>query len=242
MKTNQIQFTQSLIYIIGAIALSIILIGCGPNKTAVSGKELSLSSRSTHQQRSNTNFSVITIDSNEYLADCNKIESNDDFVIAQMVSHYHLFGEENNSVTYLRFSEIIEEFESDHDFKIKFYSWKADSIGTVDEPKALRFRLQNRNNAADTTGYFSELTYNVLANFNKSSSLTSKLAQTIIVIADLDLSDDVLQIAGYQNGKTQADFQADALIPAFYANPNKYRYEYRGKSRAKILQELHPPH
>lgn len=124
---------------------------------------------------------------------------------------------------------------------IKMYRWKAStSTAPYLDTNPLSFQVVRASNGtilmqtrtslsgADMTNLRSSL------GLSTSTSASDVLAQTILIVANVDYDWQAIKIALY-NSSDSAVAEVDALLPAFLANPNSYL-----AAKPLVLGRLHP--
>lgn len=232
MKTQNVKMMMSLM-VVGAS-----LVGCGANK--ITAQEQSTAVVSDFSSRN-----PVSTDTQKPLATCNQ-GSNDDLT-ASLRQYEDQFGTPRNDYIRVRMNNINDAFSAD-DFYVAAFRWKANSSGNVHmDTTPLKIRVEKLNSQFFTavSNYASNLNWasmNAIAE-NQKVSITNMNDFFEQFSLTVDLQDplaeyDAIKLVVYQG--TTAVSELDMLLPTFYANPNDYKTDPQGGTRAQVLQDIHP--
>ena len=240
MKNTELKKRNSSVLLLTVLMTASLSIGCGSQKTT---------SGSTSQG------SRIGADGSQKVAECNRLNAS--FINTDMKTLYHN-GEASFEFIYLKINSIdTQAFSGLNDYYVRFFSWEAlDDENASISQDPLKFRIERKGFSGQgipITGYYDTLSYTMLKEiideYNSNYPATAItgagpndwFSQIHFVVSGLTRYDDAIKIAGY-GGSGNAVHEADALIPAFYSNPNTYETQVDpdGKKRSTILTGLHP--
>lgn len=155
----------------------------------------------------------------------------------------------------LALETIPEKFKTENEY-LQFWRWKVNTNNEIsmDTSAPLSFYIVRK----DTNQYISEaltkISWNelqtLIVNYNiPATTLEESFQQLRFIVStrDVSLVYDVLRTNFYSPDTNVSQFQVDALIPVYDANPNDYQYIPTEKSntttavsRPSILLQMHP--
>ncbi len=237
------------LFLCSTIIIGLFSIGCGSQKIG--------------DGSSNQASRIGTDDSSGKVAQCNSFDSS--FIDADMKVLHDSGGNASFEFVYLKMNSInTSNFSSTANYYIRLFKWEAldhQSTDISETPLEFRLELKGYGQSIPISGYYDTLSYTVLQNiinehndgnpFAKVSGSSPQewFEQIHFVVSGIGRYDHAIKIAGYNNDDNDANgdidtllHETDALIPAFYSNPNTYSslLDPSGNERSRILINLHP--
>lgn len=214
-------------------------LGCGASKVPNS-----LSSSS----RINPAVPPTSGNTTNYFAECNHFAPQNNVSASGYLStYYNPAGQYVSSYINFKFSNPPAEIINSDDYHLKIYTWRIDTNGqrqTNNTPVNM-YLIQRGTGAISTLQPINTLSKSIISGIisdrglsNYGISTNNFFSRHNIVLTGIDLNYDAILIALYkeENGTTNAVGSIDVLVPAFEANPQKYK----DKNPYSALYNLHP--
>ena len=219
--------------------LCLFLISCQP-ASPKAPSSLDQSSRIDSTDREDENL-------NGPIADCNMFQKTSLPLKGYLSTYFVSADAIIINLIRLTLDQVPSGIETNDQEYIQFFRWKnSPSEGRVTDPSPIEFYFESRTTGAilnldDPATTISRATLQNMVNKSKDSgvNINNFLDSHIIVLSKIEAQWDALLIATYDTSKgSSATGYAEALFPAFWANPNTYALSHPSPS----LQQLHPMH
>jgi hypothetical protein len=181
-----------------------------------------------------------TSSSGSAVTECNVFDSGTTNRVSGKATTYYFNGALQQDKLRLRLTGIPAIFDSSSTAQIKFFRWSADGSGTSNlDSTPLSFVIEKGTSSTQTiSSAMTKIDKADVATLRSSGGVSGSTSQdffanTVFTISGVDYAWDVLKVVVYDGASTTAS--VDFLLPAFYANPNKY-----DDTHPAILNALHP--
>lgn len=227
------------------LALSLpLLTACGASKVGPQTSSADYASR--NHPGNNTDADGNPSGTTVY-AECAPIPDNSSNIEGRMTTFYHpTSGEFIPEYIRLQFDLLPSEVTTTSTHYIQMFKWLVDSSGKRKYGSAavgFYFQLKSTKeylNSSPLNTISKATLQNIISNKGLSSkgvSLSNFFDKVILVLDGMDLTYDAIAFAHYDDAQgSSALTWAEALLPAFAANPNSYAATHS----SSILRELHP--
>lgn len=225
---NEIMNSRARLALYLGILAALALSGCGARKTARNKQdESTFSSRTVHDDG----------------IFCNRFSSEETKLEGKMMTYTAPDGTAHDDIIRLRLNGLNNTFDTNSKYTIKIFRWSAMADGNGGTPEEAEFRLELPSSATPLSGYMNYINMADVTRIKNQYGITATKAedffrQVDFLVFDVDLTWDVLKIVLYE-AKSASDWvsigDADALIPAFSANPNTYAEDH-----VALLTSMHP--
>lgn len=228
--------------ILGLSLLCTNLLSCGASKVPNSS---SLSSRVAPVPGG----SVGTGGTLTYYAECNKAVSNNGLATTVYLStYYDYYGQYISDKINFKFAQVPNDLMRDGDLYFQIYPWRIDSNGSrqVSNVPLSFYFIQRGTGTINTPQPINYISLDQVNNVISSNNLSNRgidannfFTHHNLILLNVDLQFDAILMVLYRKkseGNSDVVGTADALIPAFYANPNSYKE----KNPYPDLYNLHP--
>jgi hypothetical protein len=209
--------------IINIFTLTLLIIGCGANKTT----HFSDTSRGADPD--------VSYGTNYLLGECNRINMPQLSLTGQIGTYYNPISMQLSSDQLtLNLTSVPADIYTSTTLQYKFYRWLERTTGQKQlNTLPVRFQFFDKltgtktpNNGVDN---LSKATINAARDSFGSSWLNVKtnefFQRTMLLLTGVDMQYDAITIAMYDtsSGQNYAVAQSDLLLPPFYSNPNIYK-------------------
>lgn len=205
--------TQTLIKVTVLMSM-LVLSACGTSKSA--------SSQPTELQ------SRVEVSSEKPLASCNQL-AKAGLMTMNIANILNSDGKANEDWVKIKFGSI-DSAHNKPGYYMKFYKWRVlnNAVQLDSVPLSTYSYSLSSGSATSTpsTGVY-------------ISQVNSETGYMIKLNDDLTNPYQVLKVVVYQSDGVVVD-HANVLIPQFLANPEDYKFNTNGTTRAELLQQLHP--
>lgn len=227
--------TQKLAYFILFGVVALMLAGCGATK-ASNGGSSSSSSRSD-----------VLDESQGLLAECNELVDDSKDIDLGFSTYYDAHNQAfNPSLIRMKVNQLPSGVTTSATTYVQFFRFYANESGQKiidNNPVGIHFIARSTGQTLNQSSPITVLSKNsvqtVIANNglgDEGINLTNFFNQTVAVLNDIGLQYDGILVALYDEGNgTQAYGYAEALLPAFSADPIRY-----AANHPVSLQQLHP--
>ena len=181
-----------------------------------------------------------TSNSGNGIAECNEFSSKGIDQVSGAATTYYLNGSHVEDKLRLRLGSIPADFETSSTVSVKFFRWKASSAGVTSlDSTPLTFVVEKGTNGTyPISGAMTEIDKDDIDSLRSSGSVSGTTAQsffdnTVLVLSGTNYDWDAVKVVVYDG--TFVIAEADFLLPAFEADPNKYAAKH-----PSVLEKLHP--
>ncbi len=212
------------------ILLPFILSACHSNGNLFQGQ------RGLSSQVTTTTLSPGT-NSQGLLLNCNQFEQSSLALKGRVMTYTDPMSGYQDDRVNVRLNNIPTNWDIRSNLQIRFYRWRINPNDDVtQDPDPLEFYIRDPKSSRNVSAAISYLNNTVFFSILDRNDARALLKYNLVVmVGGLDEGYHVIRPVLYNSQLNETVGYADALIPAFVADPNLY-----AKTHHTIISELHP--
>lgn len=219
LNSRSIQFIQYILI----LAFLLTLAACGSSKS-----------------NETTDFaSRVDLNSSKALAYCNRTQAT---TLSYKIMAQYVGGNYDPNWAHLRLYSVPAGFETNVHYIQFWKGWASSDSQITHNTTPISFSIYDLQTQTYLKQGLTALSWDNVKDLIPGASVSTFLSRVMFV---LDLQDPngqytVFTAAVYGTANNVAQESADALIPAFLANPAEYAFKADGSARESVLRNMHP--